>query len=227
MFTPSSTWSFGSVLRLPLTTRNESRIDSGTGVFTGYPALDANFDAEGAAFYDPLTLELGTQIQTSESSKLLLEIDFQAWSKYETPYLKLSNPSGVIVSTGNVPVYQTRDILIPRVGHEIDLETWKLRAGYSYKPSIFSSLPTGAGNYLDPPSHRFAAGAGIKFDTFLGFASPYFLDFHLSYCHLASQTITKTAGNEGGVASDSKIGAPGYTAGGKIWGGGVSLSLEL
>jgi len=39
--------------------------------------------------------------------------------------------------------------------------------------------------------------------------------------------VVKTAGDETGNLAETKIGAPGYSIGGRLWGGGATLTLEL
>jgi hypothetical protein len=118
--------------------------------------------------------------------------------------------------------------VIPRVGEEISLsEVSTIRVGYAYRPSFLAEVPNGAGNYLDPPKHMVNLGLGLNYKHFMGFETAARLDFNLSYHALVTQTITKTSGDEAGNPSGTKIGSPGYDAGGKILGGGVTLSLAL
>jgi hypothetical protein len=113
------------------------------------------------------------------------------------------------------------------LGEELSFEPIVLRFGYSYRPSILASIPVNAGNYVDPSKHIVDLGFGWNFRHFLGYDIPTHLDFNLSLQHLITQHIEKTAGDETGAAGDSKIGSPEYNAGGNIYGGGVSLSMEL
>lgn len=120
---------------------------------------------------------------------------------------------------------------MPRIGQELYLGRLTLRAGYAYRPSIFNdggNGPSGAGNYLDPSKNIFTAGAGYHFMHFLNFDVPCDVDFNLAYQALITEHITKTPGDENGNGTgDLKIGAPGYDAGGNIFGGGISLSLAF
>lgn len=223
----STPLSFGAVVRLPLSAINDTTLNSGTGIFTGYNALDVNFNATASQFYDPLTVELSAAIPYAERALLLAQVDWQRWSAFDPPALNIRSSSGIVISTSKNPSFTYRDIWVPRVGHELRMDGWNFRAGYSYRPSILTALPTGAGNYLDPGKHMLSAGVGLPFESFVGLAAPCELHFHSSLHLLESQTITKTAGNEQGDTTDLKVGAPGYTAGGKVYGGGVSLSFAF
>jgi len=100
-----------------------------------------------------------------------------------------------------------------------------LRLGYAYRPSIMANLPD-VGNYLDPPKHMLTAGLGWKFRSLLGFAIPTQLDIHGAYHVLVTQLIVKSLNDEFGYAG-YKIGFPSYSAGGAVFGGGVSVTLAL
>ena len=234
----SPTFSLGSVLRFPARSAATVNLYSAVRLTSFLPALDVNFLGTGALFYDPLSVESATAWEYAPGLRLLFQLDYQAWSRFESPALRVEQPtvancqggpcgSGFTVSPSQNPSYTFRDIWVPRIGHEWKNGSWTWRGGYFYRPTILSGLSTGAGNYLDPSRHAFTFGAGVEFDSLMGLPAPWRLDFHGSYQALVGETIVKTAGNEVGNLSDVKIGSPGYVAGGKIWGGGVSLSLAL
>jgi hypothetical protein len=238
--TDSSTppvYTVGAVLRLPVSSPNSLFLKSGARAFGSFAALDFNFNALSTLFYDPLTIELGGTIQETPNARLYLQADYQAWSKFEAPALLIldpknescgNSPCGVNISGGKNPIFTYKDIIIPRVAEEITVGANTYRVGYAFRPSILSGLPTGAGNYLDPPKHIFTAGYGRTFDHFLSYHTPCNLDFHVSYEQLLTQHVSKDPGDENGNGvGDLKIGAPGYDAGGKIYGGGVSLTLAF
>jgi hypothetical protein len=118
--------------------------------------------------------------------------------------------------------------VIPRIAEEWTVGTTKYRFGYGYRPSILkNNPPDGAGNYLDPDKHMFNAGASLEFQHFLGYDTPWRLDLNATYQLLVTESIVKTSGDEAGNAGDPKIGAPGYDAGGSVWGGGASLTFAF
>jgi hypothetical protein len=230
----------GAVLRTPVSSDNAIYLRS-AGRFLGKDAgaLDFHFDAISTLFYDPLTLEYGLTYLTSPINRVYFQLEFQRWSKFEPPALLIVNPTNeacpsgncaIPISPGQLPALTYRDIWVPRIADEIQLGKVTLRAGYAYRQSIFrddGNGPSGAGNYLDPSKHIFTAGAGIHFLHFLNFNVPCDIDFNLAWHHLVTQHVVKTAGDEAGTVTGSKIGAPGYDAGGNIFGGGLSLSLAF
>lgn len=226
----------GLVFRFPLKSEYDGTFSSGARVLGNLGALDFNFAGVSALNYDPLTIEIGVTTAYLETARLITQVDYQEWSKFESPAIYIQQPTtskcegsgcGVTISPGKNPLFTFKNIWIPRIAHEYDLnDHTTLRVGYGYRPGILEA-PTGAGNFLDPPKHMFSAGAGLKFQHFLGFNCPYELDLHASYHLLVTQSITKTPTNEKGDPADSKIGSPGYEAGGKVYGGGASLSFAF
>jgi len=234
-------YSAGLVYRLPLSATNNMTLNTGARVFGSFAALDFNFQAASALFYDPMSIELGGSIRHGSWGRLIAQVDYQFWSQFVAPALKIEQPSitctdqygtacnsGIVLSPGQNPTFTYVNILVPRIGEELRLsELAKLRVGYSYRASILKDLPEGAGNYLDPPRHAVSLGLGLHFKKFLSAETPWDLDFHASWDHLVSQTITKTPGLENGDTTANKIGYPGYTTGGNLFGGGVSVSLTF
>jgi len=227
----------GSVLRFPVASTNTMTLNSGAHIFPSLRGLDFNFMALSTLFYDPLTWQIGTSVKWMSFARAYLQIDYEAWSKFEAPALVIQNVDvtsctngncGIVPTPGANPAFSYKDIWVPRIAQEFDLtDSIQLRMGYSYRKSMIDGTPTGAGNYLDPDKHIFALGAGFKFDKLLGLGIPAELDLHGSYHHLPKKTVTKTAGNEGGDLTDQKIGSPGYTYGGRVIGGGATITFHL
>lgn len=233
-------FTLGAVLRLPVSSPNNFFLRSGARAFGSFAALDFNFKALSALYYDPLALELGGSIAEGSRARTVFQLEYQRWSKFESPALFIQDPKnescgdspcGVNISGGKNPAFEYKDILVPRIGQELVMgqeRSVTLRAGYAFRPSIFKFLPTGPGNYLDPPKHIFTAGLGFQFKRFLHFDVPCTLDLNVAWHQFLTQQITKTPGDENGNGTgDLKIGAPGYEAGGKMIGGGVDLSLAF
>lgn len=236
LFSPeeSKSYSLGAVLRLPVSSDNNLKLNSAARVFGDFAAVDFNFAATSALYYDPMTLELGGSWQYASWARLFGQLEYQCWNKYQAPALLIqqpqatSTPGGLQISAGKVPSFQYVNIVVPRVGEEISLnDSTRLRMGYAYRPSILSGVANDEGNFLDPPKHMLNFGFGFMYQHFLGFEVPTHLDFNFAYHYLVLQHIVKSSGNEVGSATDSKIGSPGYDAGGNIYGGGVSLSLAF
>ncbi len=235
----SSAYSIGGVFRFPAVSDNTMVLKSSARVFGNFAAVDFNFKSLSALFYDPMAIELGGVIALSNKTKIYAQIDYQFWSAFQSPALLLESPQttnctgpgcsgGVTIAPGILPAFSYVNIWVPRLGFEYAITLMNtLRLGYTYRPSIFASSPTDAGNFLDPNKHIFTWGWGLKFQRLLSLEIPCQLDFHATFQYLERQYISKSSNNEGGLATDSKIGSPGYDAGGNLYGGGVSLSLAL
>ena len=220
----------GLVVRAPVNSANNMTLKTAARI-GALPAIDINFGAVSALYYDPASVDGSVTWKWGPHWRSVLQSEYQFWSRFIAPALAIqsctSGPDcGFIVSDGGIPTVPYRNILVARMGQELELgPTSTLRFGYGYRPSIRGDVPNGAGNYLDPPKHMITAGVGFQFKTFLGIESEHRLDVHAAYHRLVSQTIAKTPGDEAGSGSgDIKIGAPGYTAGGSVYGGGATLS---
>lgn len=224
LFTPSGNTSFGSVLRLPVSSSNYITLNSSARVLGPLAALDFRFKSMSALYYDPMSVEFSWSTTHWPDSRFYVQLDYQFWSKFEAPIISIQEPQtdqGIIISPSQTPAPYYKDILIPKFAEEISFGTKILRFGYAYRPSILKHLPQGAGNYLDPPKHIATVGLGLEYTDFR-------IDFNIAYHQLVTQNIVKDPGDETGAGSgDIKIGAPGYNAGGKIFGGGISLTLAL
>ncbi len=194
----------------------------------GNASLDYVFTASSSLFYDPAALETGASFAAGDH-RWVAQVDYQFWSGFKVPALTLRpGQDSAQMNPGSVPSYNFLNILVPRAGWEWKLNSFHtLRIGYSYRPGTLKGLSNGPGNYLDPSKHVITAGWGFHFDTFLGFPIPSQLDIALNYQQLLTQKIVKTGGNEAGDMTDLKIGAPGYNAGGRLFGGAVSLALAF
>jgi long-chain fatty acid transport protein len=237
-------WSFGQVLRTTHDAKATLNFNSSARAFGDLAALDIRFGANSALFYDPLTLETGFSWKHSPRGRLYLQADFQNWANFKRPALEIRDPTEtctpepgktcnspdgpLIVNPSVLPGMKLRNTFTPRIAEEISFESSTLRVGYAYRPSMFKGLPSEAGNYIDPSKHIVSAGWGWKFPSFLGWNAPAQIDVHASYQHLVTAKVTKTAGDESGTnPTGAKIGAPGYDIGGRLWGGGATLTLEL
>ena len=235
-------YSLGAVVRAPVTSENLLKFSSGARVFGSFAAVDFNFDSKSVLFYDPLSIEVGGMLSLLRDLKVMWQLDYQAWSRFQAPALLISQaevsrcesndpadcPAGGLKISPGVPAdQQYRNILVPRLGVEkVVRDGVTLRLGYAYRPSILKGLPTGAGNNLDPSKHQLNLGMGLEFKKFLSYEIASRLDFALLYHLMKSEHVTKTPGtNEAGVGNDQKIGYPGYDVGGKMLGGAVTLSL--
>lgn len=232
---PSDDLSFGLNFRLPSAQPQVLNVTAGARAIGTVNALDFSFPAVSTMYYDPLTLQLGTEWKTSPNRFLFLQLDYQAWSKFESPTIRILDPQtstcapscGVkFVESRNLAL-ATRDLWIPRVGHAWSWERQTLRLGYSFRQSIYKMLPTEAGNAIDPDEHRVAAGYGWEFDSFFVFDAPGRIDLHAAYSYYRKRHVQKSPGDENHDLANQKVGAPGYDIGGHALGAGVSVQFDL
>jgi hypothetical protein len=233
----------GTVIRFPAQYSNYMTLSTGAKAF-GDAALPFHFKAGSTLIYDPLTIEAATSLRYTRLTRLYLQMDFQRWSHFEAPALLIGDVGvgscdsledgdecGIKIENTKAAAYDYQDIMIPRIGHELTLGTSTIRVGYFYRPSIFKDLPKEAGNYLDPPKHSASLGFGFDLgDFFDGVFSRAFqakLDLHFNVQRLTTQTIKKSLGDETGNSEGRKIGAPGYEAGGWLYGGGANISFSF
>ena len=231
-------FSLGGVFRFPMSSDNTMVLSNAARVFGNLAAIDFNFNAFSALYYDPMAIELGGSWQATDAWRFYGQVDYQFWSRYQAPAMQIEQPDvsstdnagakdTVRIVPGVIPNFNYANILVPRVGWELAAsEKTTLRMGYAYRPSFLKDLSTDIGNYLDPPKHMLNVGLGIDIDHILAIENKCRLDFNLAYQILLTQHISKSPNNEAGV-SGSKIGSPGYDSGGKNYGGGVTLSLAL
>ncbi|MBL7717146.1 MAG: hypothetical protein JNL01_16905 [Bdellovibrionales bacterium] len=226
---PSAKLATGLVFRFPRTSDINFTLNSGARVLGSLGALDFNLKAAAAMSYDPMSIELAQTLKLTDTLTTIAQLDVQFWDKFEPSAMNIECSSNciVVVNPSKNPAFDFRNIVIPRLGLEWKRPKWTFRSGYAYRPGIIAQgALSGAGNLLDPSRHTISAGAGFTGAKFLEFDAPYTLDFHVQYQSLVSEKVTKTSGNEVGAAG-SKIGSPGYTVGGKLFGAGLSLTLQI
>jgi hypothetical protein len=224
----ADSYSLGAVFRFPITYDNVISLKT-NAVLGPLGSAPIDFAANSALFYDPMRIEVGGSFPVLKRVRLFGQLEYQFWGQFKSPALQVvPSPTGLRILPGNPPSYAFTNLWVPRLGTEIRItDNNTFRFGAAYRESIFKGPPNDSGNYLDPAKVMTSAGWGYHSDHLLGLAIPSDVDFHLIYHYLIRQSIGKSSGNEGGIAGDPKIGAPGYVAGGNILGGGISLSLAL
>lgn len=230
---PAGDFTIGGNVRFPLDAPATIRVEGGARALGPLAGLDVSYTADSSLYYDPWSIELGGSVQLTGSTRLLGQVDYQVWSLFTPSTLIINEPAtdsttpGIVVRPTTPPDATYRNIIVPRVGVEQAILNAVLRAGYAYRPSILNDLPTGNGNYLDPSKHILTAGVGFTFQRFLAFEIPCRIDLHGSVQVLTRQSIDKATGDETGNPAGFRIGAPGYEAGGLLYGGGASLTLAI
>ncbi len=231
----SETLSFGLTARFASSQPQTLNVQANARAIGTVSALSFSFPAISTLYYDPLTLQAGTEWKYASGNTLFVQLDYQAWSKYESPAIVILDPQtsacspscGVDFSAGSNLGRKTRDLFIPRIGHTWTYGPSEIHLGYVYRPGIYAALPTEAGNAIDPDEHRIAAGFGLGFNSLWVFDAPGRFDFHASYSIYPKKHVEKSPGDENGDLSNRKVGDPGYDIGGSEWGSGVTVQLFL
>jgi hypothetical protein len=232
VYVASDTVSTGLVARLASSSPESLNVQASARAVGNVAAPDFSFPALATMYFDPFTVSVGTQWRYSSTNILYFQLDYEAWSKFQSPTIVIQNQAcdpncGVDFEPGRDLSGRTRDILVPRIGHSWTIGTNELRVGYAYRPGIYRELPTGAGNAIDPDEHRFSVGYGWAIESLPFFDAPGRLDLSGLYSIYRKQTVVKTPGDENGDVANQKVGAPGYTIGGGEWGAGFTVLLYL
>jgi hypothetical protein len=228
----SDSLSLGLVARLATRSPESINVQANARAVGTVNAPDFSFPALATMYYDPLTLTLGSEWKYSDTRTLYLQLDYQAWSNFESPAIVILNQQcdpncGVDFADGRNLGRPTHDILIPRVGHTWRFNSNLLRVGYLYRSGIYRELPTGTGNAIDPDEHRLTAGYAWGFDAIPFFDAPGRLSLHGAFSLFPKKTVVKTSGDENANLANRKIGAPGFDTGGYEWGTGATLEFFL
>lgn len=86
-------FTLGAVLRLPVTSDNSLYLQSGARAFGSFAALDFDFTAVSALFYDPLSVELGATFKETPRTRSYVQLEFQGWGGFQAPALNIQNPT--------------------------------------------------------------------------------------------------------------------------------------
>lgn len=217
----NSRWSAGLQYRFQLISNDNMYLATTAHTFGTLPGLDLNFDAGSALYFDPATIEISGTFEPLEWLRIVGQLDYGFWGTYASAALSITNVSqtGVTLQPSANPAYSTQNIFVPRMGVEMTFEKHHVRAGYSYKPSILASAPTGSANPVDPTVHRLNLGYGYEFSRFLGLQRPWTLDAHIVWQAFVPGQVTKSGSSDLGYSS--------YSTGGNLVGGGVSVSFAL
>lgn len=158
-------------------------------------------------YFDPRIYRVG-HMRKFDDLKIMASIEYQDWSEYQTPKLKLENTGGIIISSFDYESIKTSNPLIPHLG--VSFKNY--HAGISFRPQVIKSDLNNNGTSVDSDLYNFSLGHHFSFS---------FLDknikFHTSYLLqlLKSYEVEKTPNREDGQTGE-KLGSPGYSVGGQI-----------
>lgn len=184
----------------------------------GYTPISAGnglpFDLtlESLLYYDPLIARIGNVMHFKNKMTLNWMIEYQDWSHFETPKVKIISRDGFNSSTD----YENLDlnnIFIPKVGITYPLsDNWTLQAGAFYRQTPIKSDLNLSGNSIDADVLSTSVGL-TRSVNFKG--ESFELNTMLTNQILKNQDVTKTSGREDG-SNGEKIGSPGYSVGGSV-----------
>lgn len=171
--------------------------------------------------YDPHTLRLG-HARRFENISVFALAEYQIWSGYQTPVVRIKKIGGVINPSDDFEQTQIKNIFVPKLGMSFHLTPkWDWSFGASYRPTPLEGDFSGAGNSVDVDSAFVATG--LRYKTTVRKRQVEFSNY-IQYHHFMDKTVTKTEGQENGETGD-KIGSVGYKLGGSAIAAGLGMTL--
>lgn len=171
----------------------------------GASSLKYSWDLSTMLYYDPRVIRMGLY-----KKNLIISVEYQDWSGYETPILNMKSNGGILISSEGVENFKTRNIIIPKIAYTLS----DFSVGLSYRQSPLDLIDGASGNSVDVDTTIISFGHNYKFNALEQ-------DFNFStafqYHDLKTTKITKDQNRENGDASGNKIGFPEYKAGGSIY----------
>ena len=183
-----------------------------TGEISDPPLTLINIGLDNMIYYDPHIVRLNYSKAWS-TIEAYATLEYQMWSNYKAPLIKLSNLGGTVRASDDYERLQMKSIFIPKLGIKWKaLESISLLGGVIYRPTPIDSDFSGSGNTLDTDSVILTSGLTYDFKLF---NKDVQFGLTLQYHHLMEEEVLKTTGQENGNAGQ-KIGAPGYSIGGHV-----------
>ncbi len=219
-FSLTKNWNKGSKSFFAFQDESKSKLENKVSGVTplGSSSLAYNLAASSMLYYDPRVYRLSHREDISSLS-LFASLEYQDWSGYESPQLKLENEGGILVSSGDATNFSLRNVWVPRIGLEKRFESFSLQTGLAYRPSPLKLHDERPGNQIDTDAVLASLGAMVPFD-FKG--EKFELQLAAQYQQLLEKTVNKTGPRENGEDGD-KIGSPSYKIGGNV----TSISFGL
>jgi hypothetical protein len=189
------------------------------------PALNFPYDftMSSLLYFDPSTLRVGESWNV-KNGKFFTTLEYQYWKSYSPSTISIEQNGGFIVGTGNYGNAKMRNIVIPKVGYEFNLnQNLIAQMGLAYRSTPLVGDFSGPGNAIDTDSQIYSLGLISRF-TLLSKMTE--LSGCLQVHELKNKTVQKSAGNEDGGAGN-KIGSPGYEIGGSILNLALGMKLEF
>ncbi|MBT5095197.1 MAG: hypothetical protein HOM21_13170 [Halobacteriovoraceae bacterium] len=194
-----------------------------TGEVNDPASLPLLIEITSMIFYDPYIYRFGMTRSTA-AYDLFLSLEYQDWSGYKTPVVRIKNKGGVVQGSNDFEQAQAEGILVPKIGGTYNVnDSFKFLGGFSYRPTPLSGEFSGAGNSID--SDSFITTGGLIYSSKL-FGKGIDYSMAAQYHKLKEKTVVKSANEENGSAG-SKIGAPGFNVGGTILVGSFGANIAF
>ncbi len=201
-----------------LSTQAGARIFSSTSA-----GVDFKYTTNSALFFEPMSFEFEGKQEITRLFTLHYGASYEFWSRYQSRAaviqgaipVNCNNNTGCnsTFSSGVSPQFTARDLLVPEGALDFAWGDDSVQLGYRFKDSIFTDVPKGVGNYLDPPRHDFR----------LAYAHPtaggWEWRIHAGVSRLVAQNVVKSDPNS--------IGGPSYQVSGWLYGGGLSVAIPF
>lgn len=183
-----------------------------TGDISDPPLTLINVGLDNMVYYDPHILRIGHIMDLSPVS-LAFSLEYQMWENYQPPTITVRNLGGTVKASQNYDQINLRNVIVPKVGLSFDVSDQTTASlGAFYRQSPFDSDFSGGGNTIDTNVLGITTGLSHEFTLF---SKTIEVGGAFQYHHLFEKTVTKTSNQEDGSAGQ-KIGAPGYTIGGRV-----------
>jgi hypothetical protein len=183
--------------------------------------FDSNIDS--ILYFDPHTFRIGGNYQINHT-QIYAGLEYQLWSNYKAPMIIISKTSGVMQPSRQYETLNTRNTFNPHLGFKENItERWSYGLGFTYHQSPLSGDFSGSGNSIDSNSYIYTAGIQYKL---VFWSKDVHLGTSFEYHELETKQVVKSPNEENGN-SGSKIGAPGYTIGGKVLTGSFGIAFNF
>lgn len=244
-----ATWQPLDALRVGLVFRQRFEVPFATRAETEVAGEPIDLDLRASGQFSPTQVALGVAWIT-DAATVSADATFARWSEYPGPFVEVKSELPLVGPlAAELPSVPWKDTFGGRVGAEAPLSDGEviLRGGYAFETSPVPAEQPGVTNLLDGPHHTIGAGVGLVFKRARG--KRVRLDLHAQIQLVQSRRMTKTvfaAGEDGDsfdglrdeVTDDAndpatqgaQISNPGYPridSGGQVFGGGLTMEVEL
>ena len=170
-----------------------------------------NLDMSAQLRFDPRLYSLSF-VKKNELLDFSLGLDYYDYSDFESPKLKLTRNNGIIKGTKDYEDITIHHGIVPRLGLNLNNESYQYKAGYFYQPRFIESNLNNNGNTIDTASSNYTIGLARQF-RLLNWN--FQTGISLLWKELEKLKVKKSSGMENDQSGD-KIGANGYEISGSV-----------